>query len=116
MIQYAEIEDTNNGEVTDILGNVISWVYTPNNGLVEFSINGKEMTTWSCEDDPEATANDFVKNWKATQEITLRSLKVGTEETAEFVLKSESDGSYSQEDVEMVTNELKHVDGWSLLL
>lgn len=111
MVQNNDSENTNNAEVKDILGNVISWVYSSNEGIIVFSVNGTEMTTWSCEDDPAMTAYDFVKNWNFTQAITLRSINLSKKETAEFVLQNECD-TYSEEDVEMVINELKHVDTW----
>ena len=50
--------------------------------------------------------------WNRAQIIAIRSLKLGTKEVAEFVLKSSCDGAYSQEDIELVTNDLKHVDVW----
>tara|TARA_R110000803_G_scaffold67241_4_gene128919 strand:- start:438 stop:860 length:423 start_codon:yes stop_codon:yes gene_type:complete len=97
----------------DILGNKISGVYNFDDGLIDFYIkeNKVPLTTWSVEDDPELCLNDFVNNWNASQKATLESIKL-TDHTAEFILKAMCDGSYSSEDVDMVSDELKHVEVW----
>lgn len=109
MIEYVSEKVTNKGENTDLLGNVISWSHEADSGLITFSCADDEITTWCYEDDPEDAVTDFMKNWNKTQIITLNSIKLNSD-VAEFVLKCECDGSYSQEDVDMVSNELKHVE------
>jgi len=100
------------GEFKDAFNNVISWDTDANEGLINFYANGRGRTTWVYEDDPELSVNCFMEIWNRAQIIAIRSLKLGTKEVAEFVLKSSCDGAYSQEDIELVTNDLKHVDVW----
>ncbi|TMS80564.1 hypothetical protein [Pseudoalteromonas sp. S554] len=104
------IESQRKGSAVDLLGNKITWVYTLDDGLIVFSVNEDEITTWSCEDDCEATADDFIKTWIKTQSITLNSIKLSDPAVAEFILKGACGVSYSDEDIVMVTDELKHAD------
>ncbi|MGB0894037.1 MAG: hypothetical protein ACPGUD_06475 [Parashewanella sp.] len=105
------VDEMNSGETTDYFGNVLSYKYQPDDGLVTFFVNGKEQTQWGVEDDPESNFIEFVKTWNAAQETTLRSIKLNKDEVAEFVLKSSSGScSYSSEDVDLVKDELKHVE------
>lgn len=63
-------EDNNCGNNTDQFGNTIAWKADPDDGLIEFSVNGEELSEWSYEDDAEATFHDFMKIWNKAQAST----------------------------------------------
>ena len=69
---HERIEDENNmGETTDDHGNKLSWKATPDDGLIEFSVNGEELTVWCYEDEPELAFSEFVKIWEKAQKSAV---------------------------------------------
>ncbi|MBB1320568.1 hypothetical protein [Shewanella sp. SR43-8] len=62
--------ENNQGSFTDDYGNKLTWVATPDDGLLEIYVNGKNITTWGYEDDPEAFFSDFMAIWNKAQAST----------------------------------------------
>ncbi|MCG9964577.1 hypothetical protein [Shewanella cutis] len=63
-------EENNRGSETDSFGNVVEWHADPDDGLINFSVNGVTVADWSFEDDPEDALNCFMKIWNKAQELT----------------------------------------------
>ncbi len=68
---HDKIEDENNrGSETDSFGNVVEWHADPDDGLINFSVNGVEVADWSYEDDPEVALHHFMQIWNKAQSLT----------------------------------------------
>lgn len=63
-------EENNRGSETDSFGNVVEWHADPDCGLIEFKVNGEEVSAWSYEDDPELAFHNFIEIWNKAQELT----------------------------------------------
>ncbi|MCE9773546.1 hypothetical protein LZ645_01120 [Shewanella algae] len=85
----SRIEDENNrGEHTDAFNNKLEWIATPDDGLIEFKVNGEDLTTWSFEDDPEVCFADFLSIWNKAQELSWQPLSSPPQESGRYTVHS----------------------------
>lgn len=59
--------ENNCGSAADHFGNAITWKVSSYYGLIEFSVNGKDVATWSYADDPAQSFIRFMGLWNEAQ-------------------------------------------------
>ncbi|MFT6586044.1 MAG: hypothetical protein ACJAUY_000625 [Cognaticolwellia sp.] len=62
-----ECDENESGVEIDFFGNRVSWVYSCDDYLISFYLNGEEITCWSIETEAQVVVIDFMKTWNLAQ-------------------------------------------------